>query len=181
MTLRHHLVTYDNGKSLAKMNQGTSNALIAFLVWIVFFHSTSCNAFVLGVQGFWSPKTPSTINNVLSFGGKANKSFDNEIVSSFQSVVKSVANKFLKGSTNDNPAFEQLSVPVDSPAFEQLPVPNDHSPASEQLHVPNDALAITTLTFLHLHVPFRIIRFIIPQRWWLTMIYTRVSCIPFFW
>jgi hypothetical protein len=38
------------GKSLVKMNQGTTNAFIAFLVWIVFFHSTSCNAFVLGVQ-----------------------------------------------------------------------------------------------------------------------------------
>jgi hypothetical protein len=40
------------GKSLAKMNQGTINALIAFLVRIVFFLSSSCNAFVLGVQVF---------------------------------------------------------------------------------------------------------------------------------
>jgi hypothetical protein len=50
MTSRHHLVTMTNGKFLAKLNQRTINALIAFLVWIVFLHSTSCNAFVLGVQ-----------------------------------------------------------------------------------------------------------------------------------
>jgi hypothetical protein len=39
-----------NGKSLAKMNQRTIFALIAFLVWFVSFHSTSCNALVFGVQ-----------------------------------------------------------------------------------------------------------------------------------
>jgi hypothetical protein len=48
-----------NGKSLAKTNQRTINALIAFLVYIMFFHSTHCNAFVLGVQASQSPKTPS--------------------------------------------------------------------------------------------------------------------------
>jgi hypothetical protein len=48
-----------NGESLAKMNQRTITSLIAFLVWIVFYHSTSCNAFVLGVQTSQSPKTPS--------------------------------------------------------------------------------------------------------------------------
>jgi hypothetical protein len=42
-----------------KMNQRTINALSLFLVWFVFFHSTSCNAFVLGVQAFRSPKMPS--------------------------------------------------------------------------------------------------------------------------
>ena len=140
---RHHLVTTRIGKSLVKMNQWTINALIAFLVWIVFFHSSSCNAFVLGVQVFCSPKTPSKINNALSFGGKSNKSFDNETVSSFQLVVASVATKFLKGSTSN------------SPAFEQLPVPNDHSTAFKQLSVSNDGRAITALSFLHLHIPFR--------------------------
>jgi hypothetical protein len=46
MTIRHHLVTVTDGKSLAKMNQRTNFALITFLVWILFFHSTSCYAFV---------------------------------------------------------------------------------------------------------------------------------------
>ncbi len=145
---RHHLVTTRIGKSLVKMNQWTINALIAFLVWIVFFHSSSCNAFVLGVQVFCSPKTPSKINNALSFGGKSNKSFNNETVSSFQLVVASITNKFLKGSTNDSPE-------KGSPAFEQLPVPNDHSSAFKQLSVSNDGRTITTLSFLQLHVPFR--------------------------
>jgi hypothetical protein len=49
-----------NGKFLAKTNQRTINALIPFLVWIVFFHSTSCNPLVLGVQASRrSPKMPS--------------------------------------------------------------------------------------------------------------------------
>jgi hypothetical protein len=136
------------GKSLTKINQGRINALIGFLVWIVFFHSSSCNAFVLGVQVFCSPKTPSKINNALSFGGKSNKSFDNETVSSFQLVVAFVSNKFLKDSTNYSPE-------KGSPSFKQLPVPNDHNPAFKQLSVSNDGHAITTLSFLHLHVPFR--------------------------
>jgi hypothetical protein len=50
MTSRHHLVTMTNGKSLEKTNQRTINALIMFLVWIMFFHFTSCNAFIVGVQ-----------------------------------------------------------------------------------------------------------------------------------
>ncbi len=42
------------------MNQRTIHSLIVFLVWIVFFHSTSCNAFVLGIQASQrSPKMPS--------------------------------------------------------------------------------------------------------------------------
>jgi hypothetical protein len=83
---------------------------------------------------------------------------NNETVSTFQLVVASVAKEFLKGSTNDSPAFEQLSVSFDSPAFEQLPVPHD-SPTFEHLPVPNGTRAITTLSFLHLHVPFRMIGF----------------------
>jgi hypothetical protein len=51
-----------NGESLAKMNQRIIFALILFLVWIVFFHSTSCNAFVFRVQASQiSPKMPSKI------------------------------------------------------------------------------------------------------------------------
>jgi hypothetical protein len=49
-----------NIESLAKMNQRTIHSLIAFFVLIVFFHSTSYNAFVFGVQAFQrSPKLPS--------------------------------------------------------------------------------------------------------------------------
>ncbi len=51
------------GKSLAKLSRGTTNAFIAFLVWIVFFHSTSCNAFVLGVQALRNPKTLNKIDS----------------------------------------------------------------------------------------------------------------------
>jgi hypothetical protein len=118
-----------NGESLAKMNQRTNFSLITFLVWILSFHFTSCNAFIFGVQAFQSPKTPSKINNALSFGNKSNKSFDNETVSTFQLVVVSITNKYLKGPTNDSPAsiIEQLSVPNDGPAstIEQLSVPDD--------------------------------------------------------
>jgi hypothetical protein len=141
-------VTTTIGKSLAKLNQGTINALIVFLVWIVFFHSSSYNAFVLEVQVFCSSKTPSKINNALYFSGKSNKSFNNETVSSFRLVAASVSNEFLKGSTNGSPE-------KGSPAFEQLPVPNDHNLAFEQLPIPSDGRAITTLSFLHLCVPFR--------------------------
>jgi hypothetical protein len=49
-----------NGKSLAKTNQRTIHSLNPFFVWIMFFHSTCCNAFVFGVQASQrSPKTPS--------------------------------------------------------------------------------------------------------------------------
>jgi hypothetical protein len=50
-------------KSLAKMNQGTTNASIAFLVLIMFFHSSSCNAFVLGVQALRNPKMLNKIDS----------------------------------------------------------------------------------------------------------------------
>jgi hypothetical protein len=49
-----------NGESLAKTIQRIIHSLITFLVWIVFFHFTSCNTFVFGVQASQrSPKTPS--------------------------------------------------------------------------------------------------------------------------
>ena len=170
---RHHLVTTTVGKSLAKMNQGTINALIAFLVWIVFFHSSSCNAFVLGVQVFCSPKTPSKINNALSFGGKSNKSFNNETVSSFQLVVASVANNFLKGSTNNSPEKATLL----SSSFLSL--------TTTALLV-SSFLSQMTVVQLQLWVSCTFMSHsewkgcIAPQRWWLTMIYTRVFCVPFF-
>jgi hypothetical protein len=49
-----------NGESLAKINQRTIHSLITFLVWIMFFHSTSCNASVFGVQA--SQRSPKTNN-----------------------------------------------------------------------------------------------------------------------
>jgi hypothetical protein len=67
MTLKHHLVTMANGESLAKMNRRTTFTLMTFLVWILSFHPTSCNAFVLGVQASRrSPKTPSTTIQLLN-------------------------------------------------------------------------------------------------------------------
>ena len=103
-----------NDDSLAKMNQGTMIALITFLVWIVFFHSTSCNAFVLGVQAFQSPKMPSKID-----------------FNSFKPAIgeKSQINKeesLILPVPNDGPAFIQLSVPNNGHAqFKQHSVPND--------------------------------------------------------
>jgi hypothetical protein len=160
MTLRHHLVTVTNGKSLEKMNQRTNFALITFLVWILSFHSTSCNAFIFGVQAFQSPKTPSKINNALSFDSKSNKSFNNETVSTFQLVVISVTNEYLKGSTNNSPAsiIEQLSVPNDGPAstIEQLSVSNDGPAHFKQHSVPMtapQAFSATTATTTVIKTP----------------------------
>jgi hypothetical protein len=58
-------------------------------------------------------------------------------------AVASVTTKFLKGSTSN------------SPASEQLPVPNDHRPAFKQLSVSNDGRAITALSFLQCCISFR--------------------------
>ncbi len=109
MTSIHHLVTMTNGKSLVKTNQKIIHSLIAFLVWIVFFHSTSCNAFVFGIQASWrSPKTPSkTI--LLPNNGPAH----------FKQLPV----------LNNGPAIitsSFLQLPNDSPA-NQHPVPNDNS------------------------------------------------------
>jgi hypothetical protein len=87
----------------------------------VFFHSTSCNAFTLGVQAFQSPKTPSKTILFTNNGP--------EITTS----------SFLQLADN-SPAITTLSFlqpPNDSPA-KQHPVPNDDNPA------------ITTSSFLQL-------------------------------
>jgi hypothetical protein len=55
-------VTMTIGKSLAKMNQGITYAFITFLVQIVFYHSTSCNVFILGVQALRNPKRLNKID-----------------------------------------------------------------------------------------------------------------------
>jgi hypothetical protein len=109
-----------NGKSLAKTNQRTINALIAFLEWIVFFHSTSCNAFVLGVQAFQSPKTPSkTI--LITNNGRAVTT-----LSFFQ-------------LPNDSPVhFKQLSVPNDNSALNILQICVPMTTTSTGLQAYND-------------------------------------------
>ncbi len=120
------------GKSLAKTNQRTINALIVFLVWMVFFYSTNCNAFVLGVQASQSPKTPSkTI--LYTNNGPANAT------SSFLQLPNDGPAHFEQLPVlNDDSAFKQLSVPHNGPAhFEQLPVLDDNS-AFKQLSVPHD-------------------------------------------
>jgi hypothetical protein len=105
MTLRHHLVTMTNGESMAKMNQRTNFVLIAFCVWILSFYSTSCNAFIFGVQASQrSPKTPSKTIQLANIGPAIT-------TSSFLQLL------------NDSPA-KQHPVPHDGPAyFKQLSVP----------------------------------------------------------
>jgi hypothetical protein len=84
-----------NGKSLAKTNQRTIDSLITFLVWIVFFHSTSCNEFVFGKQAVQrSPKMPSKTFQQTNNGPATT-------TSSFLQLP------------NDGPAhFEQLRIPT---------------------------------------------------------------------
>jgi hypothetical protein len=105
MTLRHHLVTMTNGESLGKIKRRTNFALITFLVWILSFHSTRCNAFVLGVQASQrSPKTPGTTIQLTNNGPAIT-------TSSFLQLP------------NDSPA-KQPPVPHGSPAhFKQFSVP----------------------------------------------------------
>jgi hypothetical protein len=89
----------------AKTNQKTIQSHIAFLVWILSFHSTSCNAFVLGVQASQrSPKMPSTTIQLTNNGPAIT-------TSSFLQLP------------NDSPA-KQPPVPHNGPAhFKQLSVP----------------------------------------------------------
>ncbi len=112
VTLRHHVVTMKNGESLAKTIRRTINALSTFLVWIVLFHSTSCNAFVLGIQAFWSPKTPSKM--IL-----------------FTNNSPAITTSSFLQLPNSSPAIKTLSflqLPNDGSAhFKQLPVLNDDS------------------------------------------------------
>jgi hypothetical protein len=90
-----------------------------FLVWIVFFHSTICNAFFFGVQASQrSPKTPSKTILFLNNGPAI-------ITSSFLQLP------------NDGPAhFEQLLVPNNISYFKQTFVPT--TTASTGLQADND-------------------------------------------
>jgi hypothetical protein len=97
-----------NGESLAKMNQRTIYSLISFLVWIVFFHSTSCNAFIFGVQASQrSPKTSS------------------KTIQSTNNGPATTTSSFLQ-LPNDGPAhFEQLRIPMITASTGQQ-ADNDH-------------------------------------------------------
>ncbi len=80
-----------NGKSLAQMNQRTIFALIAFLVWIVSFHSTCCNAFVFGIQASQrSPKMPSKTALFLNNGS----ALQPQVSCSFQMTALRILSSF---------------------------------------------------------------------------------------
>ncbi len=80
---------------MAKMNQRTIFVLIAFLVWILSFHSTSYNAFVFGVQASQRSSMTPTKTIQLTNNGPATTT------SSFLQLP------------NDGPAhFEQLCIPT---------------------------------------------------------------------
>jgi hypothetical protein len=136
MTLRHHLVTMTNGKSLAKTNQRTIHSLIAFLVWILSFHPTSCNAFVLGVQASQrSPKTPSKTIQLTNNGPAIT-------TSSFLQLPE------------DSPAhFKQTFIPTTT-ASTGLQVDNDHHSSLNDVTAPQafsatTASMIATMTQVH--------------------------------
>jgi hypothetical protein len=75
---------------------------------------------------------------------------NNKPSSTHQLVVASITNIDSQGSANDGTTyFKQLSLPNDSPA--------------KQHPVPNDGCVITTLSFVHLQVPFRTIGFYHPK------------------
>jgi hypothetical protein len=126
MTLRHHLLTMKNGKSLAKTIQSTIHSLITFLVWIVFIHSTSCNAFVFGVQASQrSPKMPSKTILFLNNGPAI-------ITSSFLQLPK------------DNPAhFKQIFVPTTT-ASTRLQAGDDHHSSLNHITAPQAFSAMTS-------------------------------------
>ncbi len=120
-----------NGKFLAKTNRRTINALILFLVGIVFFYSTSCNAINLGVQAFQIPKTPS------------------KTILSTNNSPAIATTSFLK-LPNDGPAnFVQPPVPINNSSFKQLSVPHDGPVHFKQTFVPNENSSFKQLSVPH--------------------------------
>ncbi len=95
-----------------------------FLMWIMFFHSTSCNSFVLGVQASQrSPKTPSKTILFLNNGPAIT-------TSSFLQLP------------NDNPAhFKLLPVPKDDSALSTLQICIPTTTASTGLQADDDRLS----------------------------------------
>ena len=118
------------------------NSLIVFLLWIVFFHSTSCNAFVFGVQSFQSQKMLNKIDFFI-----------------FETISKNGNSHAIDKMSQIKEEERLILLPNNGPATETssfLQHPNNDGPAQfKQLSVSNDGRAITTLSFLHLHVPFR--------------------------
>ena len=124
------------------MNQGTTNAFIVFLVWILFYHSTKWNAIVLGVQAL---RNPTTRNKIDSFSFKTISKNGNSHATDKMSQIKE--EEILILLPNNGPATVTSSF---------LQLPNNDGPAQfKQLSVSNNDCAITTLSFLHLYVPFR--------------------------
>jgi hypothetical protein len=136
MTLRHHLVTMTNGKSLAKTNQRIFFALIMFLVWIMFFHSTSCNAFAFGVHtSRRSPNMPSKTVQLTNNG-------------------PAIATSSFLQLPHEGPAhFKQTFVPM-STASTGLQADKDHHSSLNGITAPQAFFATTsTMTVTMTKVP----------------------------
>jgi hypothetical protein len=131
MSSRHHPVTITSGKSLVKTNQRTINALIAFLVWIVFFHSTSYYAFVLGAQASQSPKIPSKTILLTNNNPAITTSSFLQLPDNSPAITTS---SFLQ-LPNDSPA-KQCPVPNNDSPAKQCPVPKNYDSSFKQLSVP---------------------------------------------
>jgi hypothetical protein len=136
-----------NGESLGKMNRRTNFALIMFLVWILSFHSTSFNAFVLGVQASRrSPKMPSTSIQLTNNGPAIT-------TSSFLQLPKDSPAK-QPPVPHDGPAnFMQLSVPMTTTST-GLQADNDHHSSLNDVTAPQAFPAMTaTMTATMTQVP----------------------------
>jgi hypothetical protein len=104
------------GKSLAKMNRGTTIAFIVPLVWIVFFHSTSCNAFVLGVQALRNPKMLNKIDSfsfeTISKNGNSH-TIDEMISSALNPATHTTSLFLLQDKDNSEITTPSLLLPFD--------------------------------------------------------------------
>ncbi len=128
------------GESSAKTNWRTINALIAFLVWIMFFNSESCNAFILEVQAFWSPKTPSKMilfaNNGSAITTSSVLQLPNEGPAHFKQLPV----------PNDNSAFNILQICIPTTTiYTRLQAYNDHHSSLNDVTAPQafSAMAVT--------------------------------------
>ena len=118
------------------MNRGTTNAFITFRVWIVFFHSTSCNAFVLGVQALRNPKT---LNKIDSF------SFETISKNGNSHAINEMNSSALNPATHATSLFllcDKDNSEIVNPSL-LLPFDQDNSAIMTATH---DKPAITTVT-----------------------------------
>jgi hypothetical protein len=112
------------GESSSKRNRGTINALIAiiaFCVWILFFHSTSCNGNAFKLQA-WQRWTHKTSHKIDSFSFETISNSENAF--SFEMISKCRKSTFDKISHINNEESLILQLSNNSPVFEQLFVPN---------------------------------------------------------